>query len=288
MKLKLKFGLSGKKQRLPLNYQYPVSAWIYSILSVADQEFTDILHNEGYKLDNGKTFKLFTFSRLQFPKNTWKVIPKTDRLSVWARNAWLTISFQLPEQMDKFVMGLFKNQNAFIGDKTSGVAMRVEGMEVLGDVEMGGCEDVEIGGCGNVEIGGCEDVEMGGCGDVEVRFKSKTGIVLGLQVEGEKNEQYVSPLHPDYKKVFLNSLIDKYRATGKDDINIEDLDFSVKEISPKTVMQTIKVGTDAETKVRAYNFVFELEGPKEVVEVGYNSGFGNMCSMGFGFCEVME
>ena len=55
MRLKIKFELSGKKQVLPLNYQYPISAWIYRVLSKADEEFTNVLHNEGYKLDNGKT-----------------------------------------------------------------------------------------------------------------------------------------------------------------------------------------------------------------------------------------
>ncbi|MCD6090432.1 MAG: CRISPR-associated endoribonuclease Cas6, partial [Bacteroidales bacterium] len=88
---------------MPLNNQYPISAWIYKVLSRADEEFTKLLHDEGYILENGKTFKLFTFSPLYFPKYTWKILPKSDRMQVWARKSFLTISFQLPEQTEKFV-----------------------------------------------------------------------------------------------------------------------------------------------------------------------------------------
>jgi CRISPR/Cas system endoribonuclease Cas6 (RAMP superfamily) len=40
--------------------------------------------------------------------------------------------------------------------------------------------------------------------------------------------------------------------------------------------------------VRGYNYEFELTASKEVLEVGLNSGFGSMCSLGFGFCEVVK
>ena len=41
MQLKLTFQLSGKTQILPLNYQYPVSAWIYKVLEKADKGFSE-------------------------------------------------------------------------------------------------------------------------------------------------------------------------------------------------------------------------------------------------------
>ena len=185
MRLKIKFGLSGKKQILPLNYQYPISAWIYKVLSKADEEFTKILHNKGYMLENGKVFKLFTYSKLSFPKHTWKIIPKSDRMEVWARNAWLTVSFQLPEQSEKFVMGLFKEHKAFFGDKISGIDMQVESMEVVRQDNMFG-QDLQDG----------QD-------SITVKLKTITAIVLGINVEGEKNEQYELPFHADYKKLFL-------------------------------------------------------------------------------------
>ncbi len=261
MRIKIQFKLPGNKQILPLNYQYPVSAWIYKILQTADKEFARCLHENGYKTSKGKVFKLFTFSKLLFPKNTWKIIPKSDRMQIWARNAYLIISFQLPEQTEKFVMGLFKEQKAFIGDKISGIDMKVETIEAL-----------------KVEIPDMKNI----------KFKTITPIVLGLKTEGEKNEQYISPLHPEYKKLFLKNLLDKCEATGKGGILIDDLDFVVGKISQKTNMQTIKAFTPAETKIRGYNYEFEIIAHREIIEIGLNSGFGSMNSLGFGFCEIIN
>lgn len=266
MRLKLILQLSGKEQILPLNYQYPVSAWIYKVLASADESFSQKLHEEGYMLENGKKFKLFTFSRLNFPKNTWKIKPDTDKMRVWARKAFLTLSFQLPEQVEKFVTGLFTDQNVFIGDKNSGLRMKVQNIEVLrNDYFDNQADDNKI---------------------ITLKIRSQTGIVLGLETEDNKYEQYVNPMHEQYKEMFLKNLIDKSSAAGIKNIDTEELDFKILKLSSKTVMQTIKAGTIAQTKVRAYNYEFELTAPKKVVEVGLNAGFGSMNSLGFGYCEV--
>ena len=136
---------------------------------------------------------------------------------------------------------------------------------------------MEIGECGDVEIGRCENVEI----------KALTAIVLGIDVEGEKNEQYEPPVHPKYKELFLKNLLDKYRATGKTDYSLADLDFKVKKLYTRTIMQRIKAGTPAETRVKGFYFDFELTAPKELIEVGLNAGFGSMNALGFGFCEMV-
>ncbi len=264
MRLKLSFGITGKNQIFPLNYQYPVSAWIYKILAKADESFTKMLHDEGYRLENGKTFKLFTFSRINFPKKTWRIKPNSDRMEVWARNAWITISFQLPEQMEKFVMGLFKEQRVFIGDNISGIEMSVESIEAL---KLPLPDDFD----GN-----------------KIKLRTLTPVVLGIRKKGKQYEQYENPMHPEYKGLFLKNLLEKYRATGKMDFSINDLDFAIIKLQTKTAMQRIKAGTPEETKVRGYFYEFELTAPKEIIEVGLNAGFGSMNSLGFGFCEIIN
>ena len=51
--------------RLPINYQYEQSAAIYRILSSADASYAEWLHDNGFRLESGKTFKLFTYSRFK-------------------------------------------------------------------------------------------------------------------------------------------------------------------------------------------------------------------------------
>jgi len=261
MRFKIHFEMSGRKQVLPLNYQYPISAWIYKILAEADEEFTRILHDEGYLLENGKTFKLFTFSKLSFPKKTWKILPGTDRMQVWSRNVWLTVSFQLPEQCEKFVVGLFKEQKVFIGDKISGIQMEVANIEVI---------DVNIPESSTVKL------------------KTISPIVMGLQTEKDKNEQYINPVHKEYKRLFLTNLVEKHKAAGNDYNDIDKLNFRIKKLYPKTELQTIKAFTPEETKVRGYHYEFELTAPKDIILTGLNAGFGSMNSVGFGYCEVVE
>ena len=267
MKLKLQFKLSGKKQLMPLNNQYPLSAWIYKVLNKADKQFATILHENGYKTSSGKQFKLFTFSKINFPPRTWKILPKSDRMQVWARKAYLTISFQLPEQTEKFVIGLFQEQKIFIGDKITGIEMEVESIEAIKDMEIERFENVEI--------------------------RALTAIVLGIDIKGKKNEQYVTPLHPEYKALFLQNLLDKYEASGKKSVRIDELDFAITKIhktkkgNPKTELQKIKAFTEAQTEVKGHYFDFKLTAPKELIKVGLNSGFGSMNSLGFGLCEVL-
>lgn len=65
---------------LPINYQYEQSAAIYKILSRADKDYSTWLHNNGYQLENGKKFKLFTYSRFKIAKR--KSLPNSDRLQI--------------------------------------------------------------------------------------------------------------------------------------------------------------------------------------------------------------
>ncbi len=269
MIIKIKFRLSGKKQNLPLNYQYPISAWIYKIIEKADTDFSRILHKYGYKTEKGKVFKLFTFSKLYFPENTWRVLPDSDRMEIKARNAYLKVSFMLPEQTEKFVTGLFKEQKVFIGDKISGIYMQAETIENV-----------------KCDVPDKEDV-------ISVKLKTITATVLGFNSGNQKNEQYFSPEHPDYKKLFLKNLIDKYSIISDKKIDINNIDFKVTKIYKnkkgkiKSELQTIKAGTPAETKIKGYFFEFELTAPADVIRTGLNAGFGSMNALGFGFCELI-
>ncbi len=265
MRFEIKFRLSGKKHVLPFNYQYPLSSWIYKVLDKADSDFAAFLHENGYRLENLKTFKLFTFSNLRFPKHTYKAIPKSDRMEVWSRNAWLNVSFQLPQPSEKFIIGLFKNQKALIGDRISQIEIEVESIQALKS-ELPDAESVKI--------------------------KCLSPIVVALNEEGKKHETYISPEHPQYKALFLKNLLDKYRAVclQKDinckEIQTNELDFICLTKEPKSRKQTIKAHTAAETEVRGFLFNFELTAPKELIEIGLNSGFGSMNALGFGCGEV--
>jgi len=53
--------------RIPVNYQYPLSAAIYKVLASGDAGYAEWLHQQGYVADTFN-YKLFCFSRLQKTK----------------------------------------------------------------------------------------------------------------------------------------------------------------------------------------------------------------------------
>jgi len=267
MRIQIIFNLSGKRQLLPFNYQYALSSWIYGVLAKSDEEFTNFLHSEGYRLETGKSFKLFSFSRLNFPKNTWKAIPKSDRMEVFARKAFLNVAFHLPETAQHFILGLFKEQNAIIGDKISKTEMKV----------------------GTVEV-----VKLPEINDGCIKLQTLSPLVITKTSDKKKYEDYISPLQDDYERLFVKNIIDKYSVAclfaGDENkkFTAKDVTFKCLTEKPGSVLQRIKAYTPEETQVRGYMFDFKLEAPKEIIEVGLNAGFGAMSSLGFGFCEMMK
>ena len=57
---------------------------------------------------------------------------------------------------------------------------------------------------------------------------------------------------------------------------------------PKSKLITIKSGTAAQTKVKGWVFDFELDAPRELVEVGILAGFGKENAQGFGCGELVQ
>lgn len=261
MRFKLHFTLNGSKQILPLNYMYPVSAWIYRVLSKADSEFTQLLHDNGYKIENGKPYKLFTFSKLSFPKKTYRLIPNSDRMEIWSRNAWLNVAFQLPEQCQTFVEGLFIEQMAYIGDKISGINLQLQSIEAISPQIL------------NTD---------------HIKLRTITPIVIGMMSENNRNENYILPTTEGYEKILTNNLFEKHSLTGKELPDDAEIEFKITKLFTKTELQTIKAHTPQETKVRAYHYEFELTAPTDLIETGLNAGFGSMNSLGFGYCDVMR
>lgn len=211
MKLQIEFEVPGKNQLLTFNYQYPLSAWIYGIIRNGDEDFSDFLHQKGYATEDGKKFKLFCFSGLRFPKGMVKRAESDPGyLLIRSRKAWMDISFYLPEQLEPFVAGLFKQQDAYIGDKNHVVKLRVNNVEMVKE----------------------PDFESG----QSYTCKTKTAVVMGATNENEKHEQYIPPLSTNYKSLMLKNIFDKCRAVGLKDVGENEIDFTVERVKARPVL----------------------------------------------------
>jgi CRISPR-associated endoribonuclease Cas6 len=178
----------------------------------------------------------------------------------------LIVAFQLPEPMQYFISGLFLNQWFSIGDRSSNIILHVKQVEALNDQ----FNEKAI-----------------------YRLKTLSPIVLGLTDDRFKYPQYILPDHANYASLFINNLLDKLHAirlqTGLLNMDIDpvDIKFRCLDEKPRSVLQIIKANKEAETKIKAYRYSFELVAPKELVKVGLNTGFGSANAQGFGCCELM-
>lgn len=255
-------SLSKQPTVLPINYQYPLSAWIYKTIHDGDNEFAQWLHNQGY-FDNKRQYKLFTFSQLSIDK--FKVV--NDRLIIRNPELSVTVSFYAEQAAEPFIKGLFKDQKGSIGDQRSKTTFQVSKIEKLNDPRF----------------------------ENSLILKTLSPIIVAKTPDdNSKNAIFLSPESPSFPQILYNNLINKKTAWM---INSKrhpaSMDFEKENgfrfnllNKPKPRLVTIKAGTPQETKVKGYIFNFQIKAPSQLLEIGYHAGFGEKNSLGFGCVEV--
>jgi CRISPR-associated endoribonuclease Cas6 len=251
-KLTLQINRDISGNLLPLNYQYPLSAWIYNVIGRSDSRYSEWLHENGYMLPEHKRFKFFVFSNLKIQNA--KVI--TDRLSILSNTVDLYLSFLPEKSTEEFIKGLFSERDFSIGDKNSQVHFSVQSIEMLAS----------------------PDFTTG-----EASFKTISPTVISID-----KEQYVSPEAEDYGRLLVNNLKEKYRAFYQKPFD-GNQSFEFELLSqPKWKLITIKANTEEQTKVKGYLFSFRLKASLQLLRMLYEAGAGEKGSLGFGMMEALE
>ncbi|KAF5064223.1 CRISPR associated protein Cas6 [anaerobic digester metagenome] len=250
---------------IPVNYSYPLSAWIYQTIASGNHKFASFLHDSGFKT-GVKHYKLFCFSQLLFPAKGFKV--EGDRLCILKNECRLEISFMAPLALETFIAGLFKGQKFSLGDNASRTDLRIESVEILPDPEF----------------------------ISPLQFKCISPVLVSKERQNSRNAEYLSPDHPDFNKIFFDNLINKYTAAlaygfieaCPDSRNEDTLcKFSLLN-TPKSHLITIKSGTPQETRIKAYSFDFEISAPSDLIRTGYVAGFGEKNSLGLGCVQLVK
>jgi len=253
--LNLKIDSHVFGNRLPINYQYELSAWIYRIIAQGDQQYAEWLHQNGFS-EKHRNFRLFVFSNLYSPGTKFE----KDRLIFTSDKASFCLSLLPEKSTEAFVKGIFKEQEFSLGDRVSKVQFRVQQVEMLPPPDF---SDNFV-------------------------FKTLSPVVVSVGEENRQHPRYASPEEKDYGQLIVNNLIEKYRLFYQKEFE-GDTSFKFELLSPvRSKLIRIKAGTKEETRVRGYVFTFRLEADRELLKVGYESGVGEKNSQGFGFVEVSQ
>jgi CRISPR-associated endoribonuclease Cas6 len=258
MRFKITLNRTGKQRMLPMDYQYYLSAWIYKVISKADPEFADFLHSSGYTTGN-KQFKLFCYSPLNFGKPTlWK---EKALFEIHVEQLSLNVSFHLAEAAEKFIIGLFNNQQVYVGDQFNGLDLVVRQVERLPEPVLTNT----------------------------MHYKAISPVVISLKDDNSKYAQYLAPTDDDYENLLRQNLLNKYHSIPNVASLPEGINFEFKlKNTPKSKLITIKPYTREQSKVRGFVFDFTLTCPVEIHQLILSCGSGEKNSMGFGWCEVVE
>lgn len=252
---------SEKKGRLPINYNYPLASTIYKLLRFSSPEFAYFLHDIGYRQEN-KTYKLFTFA-LRFEK----FIIDKDAIILKSPNAVLYISSPLVDSfIQNFVMGTLEKQQIEINDGKSFTSFYILQVESITEPLFTG----------------------------KMKFKLLSPLVLSTKMEmnGRLTQYYLRP--DDVKKineVLTNNLINKYKLIHKKEIEDKIISLNwdkgyLKKHNRITKKITINENGIYPIDVIGIQAPFTLIGDPDLIKTGYECGFGEKNSMGFGCAEA--
>lgn len=224
---------------------------VYTILERSDSTFSSFLHNRGYEFE-GRHFKLFTFSQILFEK---KRVEKDRIINLGERVEWL-ISSPKDEFVQHFVDGLFERPKAMLAENT----IVPERVETVARPEFTGCD----------------------------RFTCLSPITISTKVERNDSLhlRYLSIDEVAFAEKIKDNLTRKYRLLyGKPP---DDGDFTM-EFGRDYIKANKKVSRLIKFKgidIRGYMLPFVLKGVPELIKIGYECGFGDKNSLGFGMVKM--
>jgi CRISPR-associated endoribonuclease Cas6 len=121
-------------------------------------------------------------------------------------------------------------------------------------------------------------------------FKALSPICVSKPVDnnGKLRAKYLMPGDEDFELRFINNLFSRYKALNSN--GISDSDEIAVNIKGKAKSRLIKIKADtpAQTKVRGSLFNFTCKAPPELLRLGYEAGFGEKNSLGFGCVEISK
>ena len=242
----------GEGIRLPINYNYFLSGVIYQFLKESDPEYAQFLHQDGYEVEN-RRFKLFTFSQLMAQRNI-----QDDQIHFRSPLTWYVSSSQ-EQFLANFAAALMQTGILQIEHHR----LRVQDVEVLRQPRFG----------------------------PQTTFRCLSPITMSTVRERADKLVTHYCLHddPQFSELVRQNLIRKYEAVYRH--SPEEKSFAMtfdQEYIDKRKGRVTRLVDYKGIKIRGVLSPFHVIGAPELIHIGYECGFGDKNSMGFGMVEVLR
>lgn len=261
MRLKLQLKATPG-DAISINYYYPLASSLYSLLRFGSPEFADFIHDQGFRAA-GKTYKLFCFS-LSFYKTKFF----NGLLNFEDPRCTLLFSSPLNDEFFKvFLKGSFEKEIIKIMSPYHTSVLKIDDVQLLTKPDI----------------------------HSEMKFSLLSPMVLSKKVitpSGNETQYYLRPDDiEDINRVLNGNLRNKYEAlTGKSAVD-KSIEFEWDKqylASRERVTKKIRLDEYSDRPIDVIGTLapFTIKGSRELIKIGYEAGFGEKNSMGFGMADV--
>ena len=236
---------------LPINYNYQLAGVIYRFLAESDPEYASFLHNEGYAVAE-KRFKLFTFSQLMAERR---------RITGATIHFGSTLTWYVSSPVERFL--------SHFAD-----TLLTEGRLSIGQHELR-IRDVTVPRIPRFQS--------------EMYFRCLSPIVMTTvrEWDGKQAMHYCLPDDPALSALIRQNLIRKHEAIHGRPPHDDTLTFRYDEnYINKRQGRVTRLADYKGIKIRGVLCPFRVSGSVALIQTGYECGFGDKNSAGFGMVEV--
>ncbi|OAA83845.1 CRISPR-associated endoribonuclease Cas6 [Clostridium ljungdahlii] len=227
---------------LVLNIQYNHIIQAVLLNWLNDENYQRFIHDTGYEIGN-RRYKLYTFSRLQGRFH----IDLGQGTITYYNEAKLEVASQDDKFLNYLVNGVIIKDNVKIGNNI----VHIKNIRCINYILDSGSK---------------------------VYTKSPITVYSTFKILDKKKTYYYSPFENEFSKLIRENLIKKYEAMYNK--CPEDDSFEISYVKNSKLKEKVVIYKD--TVIKGWVGEFVLNGSKELINIGYNSGLGSKNSQGFG------
>ena len=241
----------GNGITLPINYNHLLAGVIYRFLAESDPEYASFLHEEGYRAAE-KRFKLFTFSQLMAERR---------RITGERIHFRSTLMWSVSSPVERFLTHFADT-------------LLTEGQLSLAQHQLP-IRDVTIPRIPRFRS--------------EMHFRCLSPITMSTKRErdGKQVTHYCMPDDPELSELIRQNLIRKHDAIHGRAPHDDTLSFAFdKTYIDRRQGRVTRLIDYKGIKIRGILCPFRVTGSDSLIQIGYECGFGDKNSAGFGMAEV--
>ncbi len=241
----------GEGITLPINYNRFLTGIIYKFLSESDSEYATFLHDGGYAAES-KLFKLFTFSQL---------MAKRRRISGANIRFGSSLTWYVSSPMAQFLQHFADTLLS-----TGVLALKQHRLPI---------EDVSLARVPRFRE------------EMEFRCLSPVVMTTVRDYNGQQAMHYCRPDDPAFSELVRQNLLRKHEAIHGTSPSDDRLTFRFDDsYIRKRAGKVTRLIDYRGVKIKGVLCPFRVSGSPALIQTGYDCGFGDKNSVGFGMAGV--